>query len=76
MFVTNVIVGDYILDRTVFDDIRHASEYAIQQSREKVWRLDNGVVYYGNVESRVYELESFESADYKDEHILSFFGSI
>lgn len=76
MFVTNVIVGDYILDRTVFDDIRHASEYAIQQSREKVWRLDNGAVYYGNVESRVYELESFETADYKDEYILSFFGSI
>lgn len=76
MFVTNVIVGDYTLDRTVFDDIRHASEYAIQRSREKVWTLDNGAVYYGNVESRVYELRSFETADYKDEHILSFFGSI
>ena len=72
MFVTNVIVGTIFLT-TVFDDIRHAW-YAIQ-SREKVWTLitEPCITETWNL---AYELESLESADYKDEHILSFFGSI
>jgi hypothetical protein len=76
MFVTNVIVGEHILDRAFFSDIREASNYAIEKSREKVWKLDCDSVYYGNVESRVYDIDTFESSDYNDEHILSFFGSV
>ena len=72
MFITNVLVGDYIIDRAVFWDLREASEYAQQKSEEKVWTLDNGVVFYGNVESRVYEPNLYETVDHKDEHILSF----
>jgi hypothetical protein len=33
-------------------------------------------VFYGNVESRVYEIDFEKSSDHQDEHILSFFGSM
>ena len=76
MFVTNVVVGEHILDRAVFDNIKHASEYALNKSREKVWKLADNSVFYGNVESRVYEIDFEKPSDHKDEHILSFLGSI
>jgi hypothetical protein len=76
MFITNVLVNDCILDRAVFDNIKHASNYAIEKSREKVWKLEDNSVFYGNVESRVYEIDFEKSSDHQDEHILSFFGSV
>ena len=76
MFIANVLVNDYILDRAVSDNIKHASNYAIEKSREKVWKLCDGTVFYGNVESRVYEIDFEKSSDHQDEHILSFFGSM
>jgi hypothetical protein len=76
MFITNVLVNDCILDRAVFDNIKHASNYAIEKSREKVWKLEDNSVFYGNVESRVYEIDFEKSSDHQDEHILSFFGSM
>ena len=76
MFITNVLVNDYILDSAVFDNIKHASNYAIEKSREKVWKLCDGTVFYGNVESRVYEIDFEKSSDNQDEHILSFFGTM
>jgi len=76
MFITNVFANDYILDRAVFDNIKHASKYAIEKSREKVWKLTDNSVFYGNVESRVYEIDIEKPSDHEDEHILSFFGSV
>lgn len=76
MFFTNVLVNDHILDRAVFDNIKDASKYAVEKSREKVWKLDDNSVFYGNVESRVYEIDFEKPSDYRDEHILSFFGSV
>ena len=76
MFVTNVVVGDHILDRAIFWDLKEASEYAQETVRHKVWELGNGQFYYGNVEARVYEPNLEVTSDYKDEHILSFIGPI
>ena len=76
MFITNVIAGDTILDRAVFDNVKYASKYAIDKSREKVWRLSNNSVYHGNVESRVYEIDLYKPSNHSDEHILSFLGSM
>jgi|TARA_A200000159_G_scaffold8665_1_gene7486 hypothetical protein len=76
MFITNVIVNNTILERTLFYNIKQASNYALEKSREKVWKLSDTSVYYGNVESRVYEINIEESSDHKDEHILSFLGSM
>jgi len=76
MFITNVIVNNIILERTLFYNIKQASNYALEKSREKVWKLSDTSVYYGNVESRVYEINIEESSDHKDEHILSFLGSM
>ena len=72
MFITNVVVGDHILDRGFFCDIKEASKYAQETVRHKVWELGNGQFYYGNVEARVYEPKHPESSNYQDEHILSF----
>ena len=76
MFITNVLANGLILDRAVFDNIKHASKYAVEKSREKVWKLADNSVFYGNVESRVYEIDLEKPSDHKDEHILSFFGSV
>jgi len=76
MFITNVIVNNTILERALFYNIKQASNYALEKSREKVWEFSDTSVYYGNVESRVYEINIEESSDHKDEHILSFLGSM
>jgi len=76
MFITNVVVGDLILDRGFFWNLKEASKYAQETVRHKVWELGNGRFYYGNVEARVYEPKHLEASDYKDEHILSFTGPI
>ena len=54
MFITNVVVGDHILDRGFFSNLKEASDYAQETVRHKVWELGNGQFYYGNVEARVY----------------------
>lgn len=73
MFITNVIVGDHILERAFFWNIKEASEYAQETVKHKVWELGDGQFYYGDVETRVYEPTSYRvSSDYQDEHILSF----
>lgn len=77
MFITNVVVGEHILDRAFFEDLKEASKYAQETVRHKVWELGNGQFYYGNVEARVYEPTTHcVTSDYKDEHILSFTGPI
>ena len=76
MFITNVVVGDHILERAIFWGLREASKYAQETVRHKVWELGNGQFYYGNVEARVYEPNLEVTSDDKDEHILSFTGPI
>ena len=76
MFIANVVVGDHILDRAIFWDLKEASDYAQETTKHKVWELGNGQFYYGNVEARVYEPKLETASDYQDEHILSFIGPI
>ena len=72
MFIANVVIGDYIIERSFFYNLIEASEYAQETVRHKVWEIGNGQFYYGNVEARIYEPKYLEASDYKDEHILSF----
>jgi len=72
MFIANVVVGDLILDRAVFWDLKEASNYAQEATKHKVWELGDGTFYYGNVESKLYEPNLYETSDFIDEHILSF----
>jgi len=76
MFITNVVVGEHILDRAIFGSLREATDYAQETTRHKVWELGNGQFYYGNVETRVYEPKLEVTSDYQDEHILSFTGPV
>ena len=70
MFVTNVVLANYILDRGFFHTLKEATYHANQQTKEKIWKLTNESVFFGDVEVRVYDTE-----DYKNEHFLSFVDS-
>lgn len=76
MFIVNVAIGQSIIDRSIFSDIRTATYYAQQQAKEKVWQLSDGHVYYGDVNTYLYEPKLEVTSDYQDEHILSFIGSM
>ena len=70
MFVTNVVLGNQILDRGFFYTLKEATYHANQQAKNKTWNLTNDSVYFGDVEVRVYDTD-----DYKNEHFLSFTDS-
>ena len=70
MFVTNVVLANNILDRGFFYTLKEATYHANQQTKEKIWKLPNGSVFFGDVEVRVYNTD-----DYKNEHFLSFIDS-
>lgn len=70
MFVTNVVIANHILDRGFFYHLKEATYHANQQAKEKIWKLPDGSVFFGDVEVRVYD-----TRDYKNEHFLSFVDS-
>jgi hypothetical protein len=60
MFVTNVVLANLILDRGFFPNMKEAMRHANQQKREKIWKLPNGAVFFGDVEVRVYDTEEYK----------------
>jgi hypothetical protein len=76
MFIVNIVVGEVILDRKVFWSLSEAYNYVQHEITHKVWRLSSNKVYYGKVEAKIYEPKLNTTADYTDEHILSFTHSI
>lgn len=70
MFITNVVLANNILDRSFFGTLKEAIKSAKEQIREKIWKLPNNTVFFGDVEVRVYNTD-----DYKNEHFLSFIDS-
>jgi len=71
MFITNVIVNDYILDRSFFTSFSEAVEHAKQLSKEKIWKLPNNTVFFGDVEVKIYNPDLRVVSNHRDEHILS-----
>jgi hypothetical protein len=67
MFITNAILHDQILDRSFFWTLKDAINFAKEQAKEKIWKLADDAVFFGDVEVRVYNTK-----DYKNEHFLSF----
>jgi len=70
MFITNVVLANNILDRSFFGTLKEAIKSAKEQTREKIWKLPNNTVFFGDVEVMVYNTD-----DYKNEHFLSFIDS-
>ena len=70
MFITNVVLVNNILNRSFFGTLKEATKFAKEQSREKIWKLPNNTVFFGDIEVRVYNTD-----DYKNEHFLSFIDS-
>lgn len=67
MFVTNVVVNDYILDRSFFASFNEAREHANKLSKEKFWKLPNDTVF----EVKIYNPNLRVVSNHRDEHILS-----
>ena len=72
MFITHVIVGYTILERSIFWDLKQASEYAREAANNKIWEFGDNQIYYGDVQVFVYKPNLCVTSDYIDEHILSF----
>lgn len=72
MFITHVIVGNTILERSIFWDLKQASEYAREAANNKIWEFGDNQIYYGDVQVFVYKPKLCVTSDYIDEHILSF----
>ena len=70
MFVTNVVLANQILDRGFFHTLKDATYHANEQTKEKICKLPNNSVYFGDIEVRVYDTN-----DYKNEYFLSFIDS-
>ena len=70
MFVTNVVLANQILDRDFFFTLKEATRHANEQTKEKIWKLPNNSIFFGDIEVRVYNTD-----DYKNEHFLSFVDS-
>jgi len=70
MFVTNVVLANQILDRGFYYTQKEATRHSNEQTKEKIWKLSDGSVFFGDVEVRVYNTN-----DYKNEHFLSFVDS-
>jgi len=70
MFITNVVLANQILDRGFFHTLKDATYHANEQTKEKIWKLPNNSVFFGDIEVRVYNTN-----DYKNEHFLSFIDS-
>ena len=72
MYLVHITTGNYIFDRSIFDTLSAAEFYASKKSKEKIWPLDDGQIYYGSVTSKIFEVDFKKTSDYRDEHILSF----
>lgn len=73
MFIINATFGSHILKRVIVDTLTQAKQLAKQLSQEKVWRLENDTVFFGDALVRVYDIDIKKPSNYVDEHILSFF---
>ena len=71
MYIINVTVGKHILHRAIADNLFEAKHTAKKFSREKIWRLEDNSVYFGDVTSKVYSCELNTTSDHIDEHIFS-----
>lgn len=71
MFVTNVVINDYILDRSFFTSFNEALEHANNLSKEKIWKLPDDTVFFGDVEVKIYNPDLRVVSNHRDEHILS-----
>jgi len=66
MFVINATIGSRILKRVIVDTLPEAKHLAKRLSQEKIWKLENDTVFFGDADIK-------KPSNYFDEHILSFF---
>jgi hypothetical protein len=71
MFITHIVVGNSVLERSIFLDLEKAVNYAHEATTHKVWEIGDRQFYYGNVDARIYQPKLRVTSDHVDEHILS-----
>jgi hypothetical protein len=72
MFIIHVTVGNLILERSTFWNLKEASNYAREAANNKIWEFGDNQIYYGDVQSFIYKPKLCVTSDHIDEHILSF----
>jgi hypothetical protein len=72
MFITHIVVGNSVLERTIFLDLKKAVKYAQEATTHKVWEIGDKQFYYGNVDALIYQPKLRVASNHRDEHILSF----
>ena len=75
MFITNVVIRNHIIDHAIHHTLVEAVYHAKKQSKEKLWKLQDDTVYFGDVEVKVYKPNLHVTSNHRDEHILSFVDS-
>ena len=70
MFITHIVTGNSILERSIFWDLKKAVKYAQEATTHKVWELGDNQFYYGNVDALIYQPILRVTSDHIDEHIL------
>ena len=73
MFIINATLGSSILKSVIVDTLPEAKHLAKRLSQEKIWRLKNDTVFFGDALVRVYDIDIKKPSNYVDEHILSFY---
>ena len=71
MFITHIVVGNAVLERSIFWDLKKAVKYGQEATTHKVWEIGDNQIYYGNVDARIYRPKLRVTSDHVDEHILS-----
>ena len=69
MFLTHTVMGNLLLERTMFTNLEEAKKWAHDRVQEKVQRIDH-MAFMGDVNVVFYEISHKVSSDYIDYPIL------
>ena len=69
MFLTHTVMGNMLLERTMFTNLNEAKKWAHERVQEKVCRIDH-MAFMGDVNVVFYELSPDVTSDHIDKPFL------
>ncbi len=72
MYIINATLGPYILKRVIVDTFVEAKHLAKTLTQEKIWKIENDTVFFGDALIKVYNIDTKKSSNYIDRPICSF----
>jgi hypothetical protein len=74
MFMALTTFNSCILKRTPFTTLKAAKEFALKESREKIFNLSKGKIIYGDFNVMIYEISSPVFRDHLDIPVYVAYG--